>query len=280
MPGKQSIPSDRLLAMYRTMVTIRTFETREAQVYRQGLLNSLAIGTSVTLLTGLIAVPLALISHRFDYTLKRLLAALVRAESAFDPNAVSRAGACGLTQLMPAAASDHRVVDPFDPEENIRGGVREISRLVDRYAGNLQLALAAYNAGEGAVMRNGGVPPFAETRGYVPKVLAAFTVARALCKTQPELITDVGRDPRHYKEVDRTTGFSTESMVAVPLPGCDPQLSGLASSPVTRQPSGMPSLSQSLVSHSSGVPSLSQSFSQPSPDTSFPSSQSGPSMPT
>jgi soluble lytic murein transglycosylase-like protein len=81
----------------------------------------------------------------------RLVDAVVRVESDYDPRAISRRGAQGLMQLMPDTADRLDVGDPFDPEENIRGGVREISRLVDRYAGNLQLALAAYNAGEGAV---------------------------------------------------------------------------------------------------------------------------------
>lgn len=105
----------------------------------------------------------------------KLVDAVVRVESDYDPRAISRRGAQGLMQLMPDTASRLDVGDPFDPEENIRGGVREISRLVDRYAGNLQLALAAYNAGEGAVARYRGIPPYKETRSYVSKILSIYT---------------------------------------------------------------------------------------------------------
>jgi soluble lytic murein transglycosylase-like protein len=114
------------------------------------------------------------ISHEHGVDPK-LVDALVRVESSYDPNAVSRRGAMGLMQLMPATAKRLRVNDPFDPEENVRGGVREFARLLDQYSGNLQFALAAYNAGEGAVARHGGVPPYAETRGYVSKILTIYT---------------------------------------------------------------------------------------------------------
>jgi hypothetical protein len=103
----------------------------------------------------------------------RLLAAVVRAESAFNPWAVSRAGACGLTQLMPSAAADHGVHDPFDPVENLRGGAGHLRNLLDRF-GALELALAAYNAGAATVERSGGIPPYRETRQYVRRVLATF----------------------------------------------------------------------------------------------------------
>ena len=105
----------------------------------------------------------------------KLVDALVRVESSYDPRAVSRKGAMGLMQLMPDTADRLEVEDPFDPEDNVRGGVREFSRLVDRYAGNLQLALAAYNAGEGAVARYRGVPPYNETRNYVSRILTLYT---------------------------------------------------------------------------------------------------------
>jgi soluble lytic murein transglycosylase-like protein len=105
----------------------------------------------------------------------KLVDALVRVESAYDPDAVSRTGAMGLMQLMPATADRLDVEDPFDPEENIRGGVREFSRLLDQYSGNHQFALAAYNAGEGAVARYRGVPPYTETRNYITRVLTIYT---------------------------------------------------------------------------------------------------------
>lgn len=102
-----------------------------------------------------------------------LLAALVQAESAFDPRAVSRAGAKGLTQLMPAAAADHRVEDVFDPDDNLRGGAGHLRLMLDRFS-SLPLALAAYNAGAATVERYDGVPPYRETRGYVRRILSAF----------------------------------------------------------------------------------------------------------
>jgi soluble lytic murein transglycosylase-like protein len=105
----------------------------------------------------------------------KLVDAVVRVESSYNPYAVSRKGAMGLMQLMPETARRLGVSDPFDAEQNVRGGVREVARLVDRYNGNLQLALAAYNAGEGAVARFRGVPPFRETRDYVSRILSIYT---------------------------------------------------------------------------------------------------------
>ena len=100
-----------------------------------------------------------------------LVAAIVEAESEFNPRAVSRRGARGLMQLMPGTASSLKVSDTLDPYENIEGGVRHLRRLMDRYRGNLPLVLAAYNAGEQAVMVYGGVPPYRETRQYVNRIL-------------------------------------------------------------------------------------------------------------
>jgi len=100
-----------------------------------------------------------------------LVAAIVEAESEFNPRAVSRRGAQGLMQLMPRTASSLQVSDSFDPYENIEGGVRHLRRLMDRYHGDLPLVLAAYNAGEQAVLVYRGVPPFPETRRYVSRIL-------------------------------------------------------------------------------------------------------------
>ncbi len=96
--------------------------------------------------------------------------AIIHAESAYRPNALSHAGAQGLMQLIPATASRFGVVDPFDPAQNIRGGVQYLAWLMKRYSSNLTLVAAAYNAGEGAVDRNGGVPPYSETQRYVQRV--------------------------------------------------------------------------------------------------------------
>lgn len=100
-----------------------------------------------------------------------LLGALTWTESSFDPSAVSRSGAVGLTQLMPSTAAGLGV-DPTDPLQNLAGGARYLRSMLDRYAGRVDLALAAYNAGPAAVDRYGGVPPYAETRQYVQTVLS------------------------------------------------------------------------------------------------------------
>ena len=103
----------------------------------------------------------------------RLLAALVHAESNFNPDAVSRVGARGLCQLMPSAAADHSVRDVFDPEENLRGGATHLRLLLNRFE-SLHLALAAYNAGAATVDRYGDVPPYRETRGFLRRILEEF----------------------------------------------------------------------------------------------------------
>jgi len=103
-----------------------------------------------------------------------LVRAVVAVESGFQPTAVSRKGAQGLMQLMPATARDLGVDDPFDPAANLDGGSRYLSSLVARYDGDLTRALAAYNAGMAAVARHGGVPPYAETRSYVRRVLGRY----------------------------------------------------------------------------------------------------------
>lgn len=100
-----------------------------------------------------------------------LIESVIRTESAFDPTAVSPKGAGGLMQLMPQTAAALGVTDRFDPRENIRGGVRHLRYLLDRYQGDVPMALAAYNAGEAAVDAHRGIPPFPETRAYVERVL-------------------------------------------------------------------------------------------------------------
>ncbi|SLN20213.1 Soluble lytic murein transglycosylase precursor [Roseovarius albus] len=119
-----------------------------------------------------------------------LVLAVISVESGGRVNAESHAGAQGLMQLIPATAERFGVKDSLSAQDNIKGGVAYLDWLLREFDGDAVLALAGYNAGENAVKRHEGVPPYAETRDYVPKVLAAYQVARALCKTQPELVTD------------------------------------------------------------------------------------------
>jgi soluble lytic murein transglycosylase-like protein len=100
-----------------------------------------------------------------------VLHGLIQQESGFDPEAQSGAGAAGLTQLMPGTASSLGVANPLNPAESIEGGARYLSQMMSRFGGNTEDALAAYNAGPGAVQQYGGVPPYAETQSYVQKVL-------------------------------------------------------------------------------------------------------------
>lgn len=119
-----------------------------------------------------------------------LVLAVIGIESAGRSDAVSSAGAVGLMQLIPATAERFGVTDSTDPIQNIKGGVAYLDWLLKEFDNDPVMVLAAYNAGEGAVVANNGVPPYAETRDYVPKVLAAWQVAQGLCVSQPMLVTD------------------------------------------------------------------------------------------
>ena len=104
----------------------------------------------------------------------KLVASVIDAESHGDPSAVSRVGAQGLMQLMPGTASMYRVGNAFDPYQNVDGGTRYLHDLLRRYKGNVKFAVAAYNAGPGAVDAAHGIPPYAETRAYVDRVVAGI----------------------------------------------------------------------------------------------------------
>jgi soluble lytic murein transglycosylase-like protein len=109
----------------------------------------------------------------------RLVQAIIAVESNFDARAVSRAGAKGLMQLMPATAARYQVDDPFDPRANVEGGLRYLKVLRHRFGDDLRHVLAAYNAGERAVERYGGIPPYPETRRYVIRILNLYRAYRA-----------------------------------------------------------------------------------------------------
>jgi soluble lytic murein transglycosylase-like protein len=113
------------------------------------------------------AIEQAAARHNVDPNLVR---SVVKVESNFNPNAVSRKGAMGLMQLMPSTARSLNVANPFDPQQNVDAGVRHLRRLLDSYGGNVSLSLAAYNAGSGAVARSAGVPHFRETQNYVRRI--------------------------------------------------------------------------------------------------------------
>jgi hypothetical protein len=123
-----------------------------------------------------------------------LVEAVVRAESGFDPTAVSAKGAGGLMQLMPGTARALGVVDRFDPRESLSGGVRHLRYLLDRYQGSIELALAAYNAGEGVVDAYRGMPPYPETRQYVRHVLRRAGLSDPATATPQSIYRYLGPD--------------------------------------------------------------------------------------
>ncbi len=117
------------------------------------------------------AIEQAAARHNVDPNLVR---SVIKVESNFNPNAVSRKGAMGLMQLMPSTARSLHVSNPFDPQQNVDAGVRHLKKLLESYGGNIKLSLAAYNAGAGAVARSSGVPHFSETQNYVRRITELY----------------------------------------------------------------------------------------------------------
>jgi len=147
---------------------------------RRVIVNENTVQRSRRLAGRLVAVPSAdlepLIQRQSDNQNldPKLVKAVIQVESGYNHKALSNKGAMGLMQLMPDTASLFNVRNAFDPEENLRAGTRYLRQLLDRFAGRVELALAGYNAGPGAVEKHGGVPPYAETRDYVKQVMMLY----------------------------------------------------------------------------------------------------------
>jgi soluble lytic murein transglycosylase-like protein len=173
------------MSMFSTGLT--TIERRIAQLEASGAPSDAAVFTRLLSSDFVAAAPLpslaaasqapAAIESLIESTAARygvdpaLVTSVVANESGFDPSAISKTGAQGLMQLMPGTAAELGVADPYDPAQNVDGGVRYLRALLDRFGGDARLAVAAYNAGPGAVERYDGVPPYAETQNYVKSVL-------------------------------------------------------------------------------------------------------------
>ena len=139
------------------------------------------------------AIDAAAARHHVDPSLVR---SVVKVESNFNPNAVSRKGAMGLMQLMPSTARSLNVANPFDPAQNVDAGVRHLRKLLDSYGGNVRLSLAAYNAGAGAVARSAGVPHFRETQDYVRRITNLYNGGS---EPGPHIFGSPVREPVHME---------------------------------------------------------------------------------
>jgi len=176
--GQIAVPADAIVSI-EPCVTLEAQTKDEAAlgpVEAAGLADTLREGERWRSAAGRYADTLAQAADRHGLD-RALLAAVAKVESNFNPFAVSPKGACGILQLMPATARRFGVTNVFDVAQNVEGGARYLRWLLDRFEGRVDLALAGYNAGEGAVDRHGGIPPYAETQWYVLKVLDRATQA-------------------------------------------------------------------------------------------------------
>jgi soluble lytic murein transglycosylase-like protein len=147
------------------------------------------------------AIQQAAARHNVDPNLVR---AVVKVESNFNPNALSRKGAMGLMQLMPSTARQLKVKNPFDPEQNVDAGVRHLKQLLESYGGDIRLTLAAYNAGAGAVARSSGVPHFAETQNYVRRITNLYNAGSVFNAAFSRDPVTVQRDARGVLYISNT----------------------------------------------------------------------------
>jgi hypothetical protein len=154
------------------------------------------------------AIEQAASRHNVDPNLVR---AVVKVESNFNPNAVSRTGAMGLMQLMPQTARSLNVDNPFDPQQNIDAGVRHLKKLMESYGGDIKLSLAAYNAGAGAVARSGGIPHYAETQTYVKRISQLYYGGGSVSASRGMLSITPVHDPVRVERDSRGVLYMTNT---------------------------------------------------------------------
>ena len=194
--GKQQTPATLAGSETRQLQTRVVAKAAPVSLMPKTQIASLQIPQSAAWINDI--VEQAAVRHAVDPNLVR---AIVQVESNFNPHAVSRKGAIGLMQLMPKTAKSLNVSNPYDPAQNVDAGVRHFKQLLDSYGGNLELSLAAYNAGVRAVHKSGGVPNYSETRNYVKRITGIYgsNTARLSANGHPPL--EIKRDAQGHLSV-------------------------------------------------------------------------------